>query len=171
MRTSAVIVLTLALSACGSAATTSTSSSTGVPASTTSAVVMPAQPSEPQTLEADAKAAQEMADRSNSGDYAGTWMMFTPSLRDRMTQAEYVQLGKACGSSPLPIKIVPVRMEPDGSAIVRLSVGDGLAQQVRTMRYVEGTWQQEPGDAFAAQLGKPIAQIISAMCPGARKTP
>ncbi len=114
-------------------------------------------------------AAQEMSDRARSGDFAGTWLMFSPTLREKVSQADYVKLGKACGSSPFPVKVVGVRMEGDSTAIVRLSVGDGLVQQARTMHYIDGAWYQEPSDQFAEHLGKPLNALIAAMCPSATK--
>jgi hypothetical protein len=121
------------------------------------------------TLEAAAAVAQEMSDRAQSGDFAGTWLLFSPTLRQKISQADYVKLGKACGSSPLPVKVIGVRMEGDSTAIVRLTVGDGLLQQARTMHYIDGAWYQEPSDQFAENLGLPISDLIVAICPSATK--
>lgn len=140
----------------------------GSPPVASQAAIRPSSaPAIPKTLEAAVFTAQEMSDRAQSGDFAGTWLMFSPTVREKISQSEYVKLGKACGSSPLPVKVVGVRMEGDSTAIVRLSVGDGLVQQARTMHYIDGSWYQEPSDQFAQHLGKPINALIAAMCPSA----
>lgn len=163
-----VAALAAALSGCGGAAPTTPGAS--APVVSSQAAPQTSSPSAaPKTLESAVAVAQEMSDRAQSGDFAGTWLLFSPTLRTKITQADYVKLGKACGSSPLPVKVVGVRMEGDSTAIVRLTVGDGLVQQARTMHYIDGAWFQEPAEQFAEHLGKPIGALIAAMCPSATK--
>jgi hypothetical protein len=117
---------------------------------------------DPQTLDAATKAAQELADRRASGDFAGVWEMMSKQVRDNISQADWVTESSTCEEFGLPIKVVGVRMEGSTTAIVREGLdGVKLGEETRTMTYEDGKWVMVPTPKFVAELGKPVDQIIA----------
>lgn len=114
----------------------------------------------PKTLEAAVAAAQENVDRFASGDFAGTWLLFTKEVRKGISQKDYVTLNETCKRVGMPIKAIGVRMDGDSKAIVRLEVA-GLKSS-RTMVYEDNAWYMAPSPDFKKQLGKPVKDIIAA---------
>ena len=52
----------------------------------------------PQTLEAATAAAQEIADRQTSGDFAGVWPLMSKRVRDNMSETDFVAFGGVPGA-------------------------------------------------------------------------
>lgn len=118
---------------------------------------------EPKTLDAATAAAQEWANRHSPGDYTGEWEMMSKQVRDRISQADFVTESKTCSKGTgIPIKATGVRMDGTDTAIVRLEVPlmAGIEQSRRVV-YEDGKWVVTPGDDYAKELGKPVAQIIA----------
>ncbi|MCV7430842.1 hypothetical protein [Mycolicibacterium bacteremicum] len=122
---------------------------------------LPWESGDPQTLEAATAVAQEWSDRRQAGDYAGVWLMFTEQIRDGISQNDYVVLSETCQSSiqMMPVTVSGVRMEGSNRAVVRLKALGFLVQF--DMAYEDGKWAVPPDPEFAAELGKPVSQIIA----------
>jgi hypothetical protein len=116
-------------------------------------------PDEPRTLDAATAAAQQNLDRFSSGDFAAVWELMARTLRDGITQADFVTFYRTCKKIGQPITATPVRLEGDYEAIVRMEAA-GVARS-RTMFYEGGHWLMEPTTEFAAHLGEPVEQIIA----------
>jgi hypothetical protein len=117
------------------------------------------QPDEPRTLDAATAAAQQNLDRFSSGDFAAVWLLMARTLRDGITQTDFVAFYRTCKKIGQPIIATPVRLEGDYEAIVRMEVA-GVARS-RIMVYEDGHWLMEPTTEFAAHLGEPLEQIIA----------
>lgn len=126
-----------------------------------SGLSLPWQSGDPKTLEAATAAAQEWSDRRQAGDYAGVWLMYSEQIRDGISQDDYVALSETCQSSiqKMPVTVSGVRMEGPDRAIVRLKAL-GFPVQI-DMAYEDGKWVMPPDADFAAELGKPVSQIIA----------
>jgi hypothetical protein len=151
-----VVLFALALTGCGS--TASESDKTTDSASSATATTTPAQP---KTLEAATKVAQEWADRRAAGDYAGVWLLFNEQVRQGISQDDYVTLSKTCTSSltQMSTTATGVRLDGPDKAITRLEV---MGFQIpANLDYVDGEWLLQPTEEFAADLGKPVGQLIS----------
>ncbi|YAL83225.1 hypothetical protein ACMYYO_00010 [Dermacoccaceae bacterium W4C1] len=159
------LAVSLSIAACGSSDETSSSSAeTATPATSTSTsapVVSTSTAEVPKTLVEATKAAQEVSDRFSSGDFAGSWMLMSKDLRSKISKADYVTLSETCSNAGLPIKATGVRMEGDSTAIVRLEVAG--YKQARTMVYEDGAWYQQATKEFAAELGKPVNDVIASL--------
>jgi hypothetical protein len=89
--------------------------------------------------------------------------MMSKQVRDRISQADFVTESKTCSKGTgIPIKATGVRMDGTDTAIVRLEVPlmAGIEQSRRVV-YEDGKWVVTPGDDYAKELGKPVAQIIA----------
>nr|ABP44454.1 hypothetical protein Mflv_1976 [Mycolicibacterium gilvum PYR-GCK] len=116
---------------------------------------------EPRTLDAATAAAQEFVDRRAAGDYAGVWLMYSRQVRDRISQSDYAKLSQTCGSSleKVPVTATGVRLDGETRALVRVKPM-GFSVQLPVV-YENGEWFMAPSDDFAADLGKPVDQIIA----------
>ena len=94
---------------------------------------LPTQPTggDPQTLEAATAAAQEIADRQTSGDFAGVWRLMSKRVRDNMSETDFVAFSQVCKPTGFPIKVTGVRMEGSDKAIVRMGL-EALRHQAGT---------------------------------------
>ncbi|MEV3902383.1 hypothetical protein AB0K11_08660 [Mycobacterium sp. NPDC050551] len=119
---------------------------------------------EPQTLETATAAAQEIADRRTSGDFAGVWLMLTKQQRDAISQADYVTLQNACARTGLPAHVTGVRLDNSTTAIVRWNIDIPNLSGVKvtkTMLYEDGKWLLAPDPEFVWDHGLPVQQIIA----------
>lgn len=87
--------------------------------------------------------------------------MYTEQIRDGISQSDYVTLSETCQSSiqKMPVTVSGVRMQGPDRAIVRLKAL-GFPVQL-DMAYEDGQWLVPPDPEFAAELGKPVSQIIA----------
>jgi len=117
---------------------------------------------DPQTLEAATAAAQEIADRQTSGDFAGVWQLMSKRVRDNMSETDFVTFSQICKPTGFPIKVTSVRMEGSDWAIVRMGLeGIRFGRESRTMVYEDGKWVLAPSGDFASEIGKPVNQMVA----------
>jgi hypothetical protein len=120
---------------------------------------------EPKTLEAATTAAQEVADRLTSGDFAGVWLMLSKQVRDNISQADYVTLQNACTKTGLPARVTGVRLDSPTTAIVRWNADvPGLSgfKVTKTMVYEDGKWVEAPDPEYVQDYGGlNVEQIIA----------
>ncbi|OBG21762.1 hypothetical protein A5765_21690 [Mycolicibacterium celeriflavum] len=158
-RVAVYVLVTIGLAACGATATEADQKQpVGTSATTSTPTTAPAQP---KTLEAATAAAQEWADRRAAGDYAGVWLLFDRQVKEGISQDDYVTLSETCTSSltKMPTTAVGVRLDGPDKAIARLEVmGFKIAAN---LVYEDGQWLLQPEPEFAADLGKPVQEIIS----------
>lgn len=116
---------------------------------------------QPRTFEAATKVAQEFVDRRAAGDYAGAWQLFDGRTQSGISQSDYVSLTQTCASAiyKIPSTATGGRMDGDSRALV-LFKPLGFAVELPVI-YEVGQWRMEPSDDFAAELGKPVDQIIA----------
>ena len=125
---------------------------------------LPTQPTggDPQTLEAATAAAQEIADRQTSGDFAGVWRLMSKRVRDNMSETDFVAFSQVCKPTGFPIKVTGVRIEGSDRAIIRMGLeGIRFGRESRTMVYEDGKWVLAPSDDFAREIGKPVNQMVA----------
>lgn len=89
-------------------------------------------------------AAQEQADRFSSGDFAGAWEMWTDDAKAAVPQEAYVEYSEACAGTGMPLEAGQVRIEDEGEAVVRISLGK-FAQSY-SMAYEGDEWRWVPTD-------------------------
>ncbi|MET0451473.1 MAG: hypothetical protein ABW137_06520 [Mycobacterium sp.] len=114
---------------------------------------------EDRTLGAATVAAQENLDRFTAGDFAGVWELMAKTVRDGISQDDFVAFYKTCKKADSSISVTGFRMEGDDEAIVRMNVGD--VEYFRVMLYESGRWVMKPTDDFAGHLGQPVTQIVA----------
>ena len=160
-------LLCLALSGCGAHGPTgvATPPSTHVVTVSPTVSVLPTQPAnEPDTLVAATAAAQELANRFSSADYAGVWEMKSKEFRDQVSQNDYVTYNNTCTlHNPMNgsrITVTGLRMEGTDKALVRWDVA-GAVQITYTMVYEDGKWLEVMGEFWERNLGKPVDQVIA----------
>jgi predicted small lipoprotein YifL len=126
-------------------------------------LALPAQSGDAETLDAATGAAQEVADRQSSGDFAGVWLMMSKQVRNTISQADFVTRQNAC-TATVPIHVTGVRMEGTDEAIVRWNLdlptlsGFKITQ---TMVYEDGKWAMQGDPESAPDYGQPVQQIIA----------
>lgn len=94
-------------------------------------------------------AAQEQADRYSSGDFAGAWDMWVDRAKDVMSQDEYVTYSEACSNGGLPLDVDMARIEEDGTATVRIGLGDFKSSY--KMEFEDHEWSWVPNDDSLAR--------------------
>lgn len=97
-------------------------------------------------------AAQEQADRFSSGDFAGAWEMWTDDAKAAVPQETYVEYSEACSGTGMPLEASDARIENEGEAVVRISLGE-FAQSY-SMAYEDGEWRWVPTDDTLDKLAE-----------------
>ena len=146
----AAAVLPLALAACGDDQDTSADPTTthGATSSATTG----------ESLAGDQAAvmavAQEQSDRHSSGDYGGSWDMWTKDAKAKVSRDDYVAFSEACSAGGVPLKVKFVRFDNPKQAVVRLSIGDQAQSYTMKLEADGWAWQPQAGtvDTFANGL-------------------
>jgi hypothetical protein len=156
----ALLLVTIACSACVSAHGASGSSVVRVAATQGSGSdSSSAQTDVPETLAAATAAAQKNIDSFSSGDFAGVWEDMEQGVRDRITQEDFVTFYETCKKPGPPISVAGLRLDSGDEAIVLMKV-HGI-ERSRTMVYQDGHWNMQATEDFAKHLGEPVQQIIA----------
>ncbi|WP_140695290.1 hypothetical protein [Mycolicibacterium hodleri] len=113
----------------------------------------------PETLAAATAAAQANIDRFTAGDFAGVWEHMEDSVREGITQKDFVTFYDTCKKTGAPISVRGMRLQPQDEAIVLMKVSG--VERSRIMVYEGGVWNMQATEGFASHLGEPVADIIA----------
>lgn len=97
---------------------------------------------EPRTKEAVEATAKEQADRYASGDFKGTWDMWTKAGKAAISRDDYAEMAETCELGGVPLEVSSVRLESDDEAVVRIGLGD--ITQSYSILYEDGMWRWQP---------------------------
>ncbi|MCU7725070.1 hypothetical protein ODJ79_15190 [Actinoplanes sp. KI2] len=115
---------------------------------------------EPKTIDGAKAAAQTVFDRFASGDYAGTWDMYTAAGQAAISRDDFVKLNDACSRRGLAIQLTGARMDDADHAIVIAK--QMAATQSYTMVYENNAWRLEPAKQGLALYRLGVAKAIAA---------
>lgn len=112
---------------------------------------------QPRTIEGAQASAQEYADRIQSEDYAGAWMLTSQQFQKNIPEDVFVMVNDTCTLSGPKITAKGVRMDGE-KAMIRLEVA-GVSQS-HSMAYEAGEWRMEPSAERKKDFGKKADEII-----------
>jgi hypothetical protein len=115
---------------------------------------------EPKTIDGAKAAAQTLFDRFASGDFAGTWDMYTAAGQAAISKDDFVKLNDACSRKGLAIQLTGARMDGADHAIVIAK--QLVATQSYTMVYENNAWKLDPAKEGLALYRLGAAKAIAA---------
>lgn len=88
------------------------------------------------------RVAEEVGARFGAQDYTGYYDLWTSAAQAESTRDEYAAAAKACGQGGVPTEVEDVRIEPDGSGVVR--VGAMGMSHASHYLFEDGQWRLDP---------------------------
>jgi hypothetical protein len=122
---------------------------------------------EPQTVAAVRADAGDYLSLYSAGQYAITYQMLTPSVRQAINQQAWVAVHKGCPGAGVTFKIARVAVAGKTAVVTAsLSGGGQKSSQTEKLVYANGHWGVSPRDLSLYQRGSVAADVAAAQAQG-----